>query len=967
MVNTTALKKSIFILFLSLSFYSKAQKNYTQFVNPAIGTGGHGHTFPGATLPFAMVQLSPDTRIDGSWDGCSGYHYSDTLIYGFSHTHLSGTGCSDYGDIAFVPSLQTNEKGMVSSIKKFDNSGKSFSHKNEISKAGYYSVKLDNGIKVELTSTLRVGIQQYTYSQNGYALITLNLKHRDELLEGKITQINKHTFSGLRRSKAWAENQLVFFYFELSRDADDITISKNEKGETELNLGYKVKIGEKISIKTALSSTDESGAKANLMAELNHWNFEKVKQDANKAWNKELNKINVYGGSKAENINFYSALYHCMIHPNIMNDVDGRYMGRDKQIHKADSFNYYTVFSLWDTYRALHPLLNLIDKKRSHDFIKTFQVQYEQSGRLPMWELWGNETNCMIGFHSVSVILDAYNKGVITLEELKAIYPAVKAEAMSNRYGMDKFREKGFLSIEDESESVSKTLEYSYDFYCVSQIAMKLYNYKDAKYFENLSEGWQNVYNVQTGFMTPRKNGGWLTPFDPKRVDNNYTEANAWQYSFAVPHEYWELSNKVSELFNADSKTTGRDQSDITGMIGQYAQGNEPSHHIPYMFRNLDSTAKYVKKICRELYKPTPDGLCGNEDCGQMSAWYVFSAMGIYPMQPYRPSFQFGTMLFDSVKIKSDNYSFHIYKDKNKILKDKKLIAKMEQDGYFFTDSEDTYIGKDKQMVIIGLEAVTEQLATNEMNYFFAAPIISQSSQLIKDSLKIELISNCKNEYDDRQFIYKINDEPFKTYAQPFYISKNSKIKAIELLDMGKMKKEKTYFNNPTYRCDTAFAHFYKKPNNYTIKINSTYSKQYDADGDEGLIDGQLGETDWRKGRWQGYQGQDFEAIVDLQVETKITNIKAGFLRDSRSWILFPTTVYYYGSHDGIVFTKIGLSQNLFEDKSNEVQRKECEIDRLSETFRYIKIKAINYGKLPDWHQGAGGDAYIFIDEIIID
>jgi predicted alpha-1,2-mannosidase len=337
-----ALKKLLLFIFILNSFLVKAQNNYTQFVNPIIGTGGHGHTFPGATLPFAMVQLSPDTRIDGSWDGCSGYHYSDTIIYGFSHTHLSGTGCSDYGDIAFMPTI-TNGK-LNERIEKIDTLFYTFSHKNEISKAGYYSVKLNNGIKVELTSTLRVGLQQYTYSENGYAWITLNLKHRDELLEGKITELTKHSFSGLRRSKAWAENQLVFYYFEVSRDADQVIISKNEKGETKVNLGYTVKAGDKILVKTALSSVDKNGAKANMDVELNHWNFEKVKQDASKAWNTELNKIKVYGGTKDERVNFYSALYHCMIHPNIMNDADGRFMGRDKQIHKADSFNYYTVF-----------------------------------------------------------------------------------------------------------------------------------------------------------------------------------------------------------------------------------------------------------------------------------------------------------------------------------------------------------------------------------------------------------------------------------------------------------------------------------------------------------------------------------------------------------------------------------------------------------------------------------------------
>ena len=950
-----ALKKLVLLAFIVTSFFVKAQNNYTQFVNPMIGAGGHGHTFPGATLPFSMVQLSPDTRIDGSWDGCSGYHYSDTIIYGFSHTHLSGTGCSDYGDIAFMPTFVNKA---IEPIDKIDTLFYTFSHKNETLKAGYYSVKLNNGIKVELTSTLRVGLQQYTYSQNGYAWITLNLKHRDELLEGKITEINKHSFSGLRRSKAWAENQLVYYYFELSRDADQIIISKNEKGETKVNLGYTVKAGDKILVKTALSSVDESGAKANMDVELNHWNFENVKQDANKAWNKELNKIKAYGGTKDEKLNFYTALYHCMIHPNIMNDADGRYMGRDKQIHKAEGYNYYTVFSLWDTYRALHPLLNIIDKKRSHDFIKTFQAQYEQSGRLPMWELWGNETNCMIGFHSVSVILDAYNKGVITQDELKAIYPAVKAEAMSNRFGLDKFREKGYLSIEDESESVSKTLEYSYDMSCASSIAFLTSNKEDGEYFKKLSGSWRNVYNVETGFMQARKNGDWLEPFDPKQVNNHYTEANAWQYSFAVPQEYWRIHDmaKVSKIFNSDSKTTGRDQSDITGMIGQYAQGNEPSHHIPYLFDNIDSSHKYVKKICKTYYKPTPEGLCGNEDCGQMSAWYVFSTMGFYPVNPTSNKFVFGNMLFDSVRFANGNISSIIYKNKD---------PKMHWFGEY-QHSNEFIFWKETEKLYYGYEH--EYLSNeSEEKIQLSSPIIESGSEVFKEKATISLKSNnLKNLYSyspakqpNGAIYYTLNSETPTLQSNKYndsskiVIDKNTTLKAVYITDSGIVSP-------------ISIAHFYKKPNNYTIKINSTYNKQYTADGDEGLIDGLLGETDWRKGRWQGYQSQDFEAIVDLQKVKNVDCITASFLQDTRSWILMPTQVIFYGSIDGINYKEIQAVKNKIADSNYTVQKEVFRYNEIEDSFRYIKVKAINYGKLPEWHQGAGGDAFIFIDEITI-
>ncbi len=940
-------------LIIGLSLSLNAQNNYTQYVNPMIGTGGHGHTFPGATRPFAMVQLSPDTRIDGSWDGCSGYHYSDTLIYGFSHTHLSGTGCSDYGDIAFMP---TFVKKPVEPIQNVDLLYYNFKHKNEIAKAGYYSVVLENGIKVELTSTTRVGLQQYIYKASGYAWITLNLKHRDELLEGKITQINKHAFSGLRRSKAWAEDQLLYYYFEVSKDAEQIIISKNEKGETKVNLGFKVKAGEKILVKTALSSVDEEGAKANLQKELPHWNFEQVKQEANAAWNTELNRIKAYGGTKDEKINFYTALYHCMVHPNVMNDVDGRYRGRDKQVHKADGFEYYTVFSLWDTYRALHPLLNIIDKKRSHDFVMTFKAQFEQSGRLPMWELWGNETNCMIGFHSVSVILDAYNKEVISLQELKDIYPAVKAEAMNNRFGLDKFREKGYLSVEDESESVSKTLEYSYDMYCVSEIAEALSYAEDEKYFNRLSQGWQNVYDFKTGFVRPRKNGGWLEPFDPKQVNNHFTEANAWQYSFAFPQDYEVVRNdlRISQLFNADAKTTGREQSDITGLVGQYAQGNEPSHHIPYLFTSLDSTSKYTKKICNELYKPTVDGLCGNEDCGQMSAWYVFSAMGFYPVNPSSKKFQFGNMIFDSIKFVNGMKSNSIYR--NQLPKEN---AYLKSNSFNLISGNRDYWGFNKTIFVKGSFSLFESSS---------APIIKSNGLNFKDSviLKIEANVDELNTYGNQ----------FDSYKPDIYYTTNSEVPLINSIlykeNARIVIKDNTIIKAVAIRRDgvmsaTATAHFYKRPNNYTVKIISTYNKQYTADGDDGLIDGLLGDNDWRKGRWQGYQSQDFEAIIDLQTTITVNRISAGFLQDSRSWILFPKQVAYYGSVDGITYELIdSVASNVLASDMN-VQRTELSVKGNGKPYRYVKVQALNFGQLPAWHQGAGGDAFIFVDEIRIE
>ncbi len=928
------MRKLLFFVCLSLTSM-QAQNNYTQYVNPFIGTGGHGHTFPGATLPFAMVQLSPDTRIDGSWDGCSGYHHSDSIIYGFSHTHLSGTGCSDYGDIAFMPSA---ERGGTYFLKDtvYNHRAAGFSHKDEIALAGFYQVKLDNGIKVELTSTTRVGFQRYTFDVINGGWITLDLGHRDQLLEGKITQNNPTSFSGYRRSKAWAEDQLVYFYFEVNKVPMETRMVKNAKGDIELHMRFAPKMPGQVLIKTSLSSVDENGAMANMQTELPHWDFEKVKNDANAAWNKELNRIKVYGGTKEEKINFYTALYHCMIHPNVMNDVDGRYRGRDKQVHKAEGFDYYTVFSLWDTHRALHPLLNIIDKKRSHDFIMTFKAQYEQSGRLPMWELWGNETNCMIGFHSVSVILDAYVNGVISLEELRAIYPAVKAEAMSNRFGLDKFREKGYLEVEDESESVSKTLEYSYDMWCVSQMAKYLdttkyrvakhidttkYRYiKDEKYFGKLSSGSRSMRDVSSGFIRPRKNGGWFEPFDPRQVNNHFTEANAWQYSF---YSSGRDSKLLDSLFKADSRTTGREQSDITGLIGQYAHGNEPSHSFIYYLEE-QGRKFYLKKVMKDFYLNRPDGLCGNEDCGQMSAWYVFSALGFYPVLPGHVQYKRGISLFDSFFF--DN---------------KKEVSSRIVDRITFKFYGDDYLP-----------------------IYYSAPVIQANKMVFNDSLLIQIYSN-NEKLDGYDYVvyYSVNGGELKKYTEPFYIYNNSRISArIELLE----KKKNRLVDREGYITDISTAHFYKRPNNYSIKLNSTYNKQYTADGDEGLIDGLIGDVDWRKGRWQGYQGQDFEAVIDLQKEINVNSINAGFLQDTRSWILFPSQVVFYGSIDGVNFEEIRSVKNEIADTSMTTQRLEFGINNIQKKYRYIKVKALNYGKLPAWHPGRGEDAFIFIDEISI-
>ncbi|MEO0045396.1 MAG: hypothetical protein RL705_587 [Bacteroidota bacterium] len=924
---------SLFLL-ISLSIFGQ---NLLLHVNPMIGTGGHGHTYPGATVPFGMVQLSPDTRIDGSWDGCSGYHYDDNTIYGFSHTHLNGTGCTDYGDIMLMPMMGDPKL----SPKDYSST---FSHANEKATAGFYSVKLDkHNIDVALTSSPRVGFHQYTFNNSGQANIILDLNHRDKLLQGEVRIINSKTIEILRRSEAWAKDQYVFARIEFSqpmqinkiRSNNSVQASLTDKlfSGTQLALSFSKKVsqGDKIGVKVALSPTSYEGAKLN-MSEIPGWDFNKVKEDAEKLWDQQLAKIEITETNKDKLSIFYTALYHTMVQPNIAQDIDGKYRGRDNKIYKAEGFDYYSVFSLWDTFRGAHPLYTLIEKKRTVDFINTFLKQYEQGGRLPVWELASNETDCMIGYHSVSVMADAMAKGLTGFDYEKA-FEAAKHSAMLDHLGLEAYKNQGFISMDDEHESVSKTLEYAYDDWCIAQMAMILNKKDDYDYFMKRSQSWKNVFDWTTGFMRPKKNGGWDKPFDPKEINNNFTEGNSWQYSFFVPqdipgmiHAYGgneKFETKLDEMFNSESKTTGREQVDVTGLIGQYAHGNEPSHHMAYLYNYIgkpEKTKEKVQYILNEFYKNTPDGLIGNEDCGQMSAWYVLSSMGIYAVTPGNPEWSLTTPFFKKAKVKFDDGTTEEISVENSL----------EHRKYFGLNPEKRTYGFAHQEII-------------------PVPLIQAEGKSFKDKMKIEI----QHPYSEVETYYSFDKINFQKYNQPIEIDKSCEIYA--------------YSKDAARKTSVVSANFFKKPNNYTINIKSTYNPQYHAGGPEGLLDGINGTTNWRKGDWQGYQSQDFEATVDLQTEKNITECNGSFLQDSRSWILMPTKVEYYVSTDNVNFTLVGTVDNTLDAAATENTVTNFSLKLNSATkAKYVKVKAYNYGKLPEWHQGAGGDAFIFVDEITI-
>ncbi|MCI3936884.1 GH92 family glycosyl hydrolase [Chryseobacterium aahli] len=928
-----------FVLFFSIfTLYLQAQ-NYSQYVNPFIGTGGHGHTFPGAIVPFGMVQLSPDTRIDGSWDGCSGYHYSDSVIYGFSHTHLNGTGVSDYGDIMLMPTMG------VPGLAPKEYSSK-FSHKNEKATAGFYSVKLDkHNIDVRLTTTKRVGYHEYKFNKTGNANIILDLNHRDKLLEGEVRIIDSKTIEVFRRSEAWATNQYIYARIEFSKPMKISKKDFNGKNEnntfsgTKLALAFTtaVKSGEKISVKVAISPTDYEGAGKNMLAEGKSNDFNEIQNQAVADWNKELSKIEVKSADKDKLTVFYTALYHVFTQPNINMDVDGKYRGRDNKFYMAKDFGYYSVFSLWDTFRGEHPLMTLIDRKRTADFVNTFIKQREQGGRIPVWELASNETECMIGYHGVSVIADAMAKGITGFDYEKA-FEASKNSAMKDIFGLNAYKQNNYISIDDEHESVSKTVEYAYDDWCIAQMAKILNKKEDYEYFMKRSQNWKNLYNPNNGFMQARKNGNWYEPFDPREVNNNYTEGNSWHYSYFVPQDIPGLIEAhggkekfeqfIDAIFAAPDKTTGREQVDITGLMGQYAQGNEPSHHIAYLYNFVDKpqkTEEKIKYILDNFYKNTPDGLIGNEDCGQMSAWFILSSMGIYSVTPGKPEWETVTPYFDEIKL-------HLEDGTTRVITKSTPKSELKHLGF-----ENVKAAKDLKY--------TEQTAS---------PVIA-ADRLFDFTTQVKI--KPLNEKD--KVYYMTMDEndanvrkTFKVYKEPFTISKTTQVS--------------TYAERNGEKSGITTANFNRRPNHWDITINANVNPQYTAGGKLSIIDGINGDVNWRKGEWQGYQGQTVEAIIDFKSPQQINHISSTYLQDSRAWILMPKKVEYYASMDGKTFILLKTLENNIDAKDETVQVKDFSTEVLPTEARYLKVKAYHFGKLPEWHQGAGGDAYIFVDEIAV-
>jgi predicted alpha-1,2-mannosidase len=703
---------SFVFAFYLLSLPGISQQNLLPFVNPLIGTQRMGHTYPGATVPFGMVQLSPDTDTisyekDGKYNGdvyayCAGYQYDDPTIVGFSHTHFSGTGHSDLGDFLVMPSigrLQLNP-GIADNPESGYRSA--YSHKNEVAEPAYYKVKLDDdGIIAELTATTRVGFHRYTFPETDSAHIILDLIHGIYNYDDKnvwtfIRVENDSLITGYRQTNGWARTRIVYFAMEFNkpfyqygqkkydqsvyrgfyRKFDETKNFPEMAGEKiRAYFDFTMQEGEQLLVKFALSSVSTDGALKNLRAEIQGWDFDRVKKESQAKWNDELNKIVVETMTPADKTTFYTALYHTCLSPTVYMDVDGFYRGLDQVNHQAEGFTNYTTFSLWDTYRALHPLFNLIQPGRNVDMIKSMLAHHDQSVHhmLPVWSHYANENWCMIGYHSVSVIADAAIKGNDNFDLDHALEACVNTSNYDLFDGIKYYKELGFIPEDKNSSSVSKTLEYAYDDWAIASLAKAAHNDRVVREYLKRSENYLNVFNISSGFMQPKlSDGTWKVPFDALNTHGQgFIEGNAWNYSLYVPHRISNMidlmggeqrfSKHLDSLFTMHlSDENFKETEDITrdGIIGCYVHGNEPGHHIPYLYNWTGEpwkTQEKVRMIMREMYGETPDGLCGNDDCGQMSAWYIFSSIGFYPVCSGSDWYAIGSPLVKSAVISFEN------------------------------------------------------------------------------------------------------------------------------------------------------------------------------------------------------------------------------------------------------------------------------------------------------------------------
>ena len=950
-------------------------------VDPFIGTGGHGHTFPGAALPFGMVQLSPDTRLDG-WDGCSGYHWDDDRVFGFSHTHLSGTGISDYGDILLLPAT-----GAISWTHSYgkppgEGYGSRFRKQTEHATAGFYTVELDDyGTKAELTATLRAGVHRYTFPA-GEAHVLIDLAHRDQVLASSLRVVSPREVEGSRRSRGWARDQTVYFVARFSRDVEPLLAIDDRERPGELQatgsnvkaaLRFHAGAGEQLVVKVGLSAVSIEGARRNLEAEVPGWDFDTVRRSAERTWRQALSRIEVEGGTEAQRTIFYTALYHLLLQPNLFTDVDGTYRGLDAEVHRAEGYQQYTVFSLWDTFRAAHPLYTLLEPKRTVDFIKTFLAQHEQGGYLPVWELWGNETMTMIGYHAVSVIADAWAKGIRGFDPQAALV-AMRKSAEAPRQGLDAYRRFGYVPGDQEGESVSKTLEYAYDDWCIALFAKLLGEHETAAEYSRRAQAWRHLLDPETGLMRPRLGGRLKAPFDPTEVDFHFTEANSWQYSFFVPHDVAgqmaalggaeAYAAKLDELFAAPSQLRGRQQADITGLRGQYAHGNEPSHHMAYLYAFAGQpwkTQALVAELRETMYGARPDGLAGNEDCGQMSAWYVLSALGFYSVTPGLPEYVIGTPLFGRATLYLPGGRDFVIERAG----DGPYVQSATLSGRRFRRSflrhQEILAGGVLRFAMgerpnrqWGSGAGERPVAAMSGEPVLAAPYVAAGAPRFRGTTRVALAAPDPTARIRYAMGGADPDDTSPLYEAPFELSATTWVRF-------RAEREGV---PPSPVQEAVFRAL--DPHIRVVEVTPPH-RQYTAGGGDALVDGVRGGHDFRVGDWMGFYGVDLVAVVDLGEERELRRLAAGFLQDQGSWIFMPRAVAFETSHDGVSFEPAGEVANDVDEHAEQAVQKDFAVSFPPRSARYVRLHATAPILCPDWHPGAGNRSFVFSDEILFE
>ena len=944
-------------------------------VDPFIGTGGHGHTYPGATVPFGMVQLSPDTRLSG-WDGCSGYHADDSTVYGFSHTHLSGTGVSDYGDVLFVPAIGDNPP-LVNGTAGGEGYAQSFEHRNERAGAGWYEVVLEeSGVFVELTAAERAGMHRYTFPTDRPASVIVDLGHRDRLLDNTLRVVSDHEIAGMRRSTAWAKDQVVYFHARFDAPIRSYRIVGRKAAGVDSSVEPVVglfrfgNLDRPLEVAVGLSAVDADGARDNLEDSIGEQRFDAVRAAAIEKWRRQIDRFQVQGASPEQRTVFATALYHGFLAPNLFSDADGRYRGLDGQIHVARNRRQYTVFSLWDTFRATHPFFTLVERARTAEFAQTLLAIDEQSGRLPVWELAGNETDCMIGYHSVSVLADAWREGIRGFDAERALDAMVRS-ARHAPYGMDDYERDGYLAADRTSESVSKTLEYAYDDWCIARMADSLGHQSLAAEFDRRSQAWRHLFDPNTRFLRPRENGGWMRPYDPRRVDFHHTEANGWQYRFAVPHDIESLIEAfggdgafvaaLDSLFEIDTTTTGRDQADITGRIGQYAHGNEPSHHVAWLYHfagHPDRSAARVRTILNDFYRAAPDGLIGNEDCGQMSSWYVLAATGIYPVVPGSGEWCLVPPLFERVVWNLEGGARFVVRREGEgviqraWLNDQPLTRSYLREEEILSGGE-LLLQCGPQPSTWGRETTARPHSRVPGPPVVAAPWAEAPADRFRESMDVRL-----HAADPQAVIHWTKEDGgdlsgWPVARGPIHLEDSTTLRFVARLG--------------DRQSPVSEARFWRLPHDWRVRLDCHPNAQYTAGGADALVDGQRGSRDWRIGRWIGVQGEDFVATVDLGRPERIEEVALGLLQDTRSWIVLPTALELELSVDGEHFESAGRVSHDVPIGSEDVSLHELRLMVPRTRARFVRLRAHNAGPLPAWHPGAGGESFVFADEIRIE